>query len=883
VRRFAGSVVCAVALATAGPAQADFPLAFSNVPLSTTPMIGGGSVSAIAPGPAGEVYLGGSFRYVGPRVGGYLEVPAAGAGGVDTADFPAVNGIVEDVEPDGAGGWFVAGSFSRIGAQGMSNLAHVAADGSVDAAFAPAPDARVADLARQGSTLYLAGEFGQVAGEARDGLAALDADTGAVTAWEPAVDGAVGSLAVDASRVYLGGEDSGFSSVGGEPRRNVAAVDPSTGAVVLGWEANLNGVSAVEDLELAGTTLYVGGSFNSINGESRAKLGAVDAASGEVTAWNPGVGGGVPNGGFVRSIDVEGSTVYVAGSFTAAGGQSRDNVAAIDATTGAATAWNPDPAPGAQDQPRGLVDEVDAVGTTVYVGGLFDSVGGEPRDLLAAIDAGTGLATAWDPNPNGRATEVEGVDGTVVVGGQFTSAGAQNIDQPGLVRLKPDGSLDSSWDAEPDDDVDALALSGSTLYAAGDFASIGGLARTRLAAIDTQTAAADPGFDAGLGTNTFPDSLALIGPTLYVAGGFSSFAGQPRSDLAAVDAATGALTAWDPDADLGVSSLEAVGSTLYVAGNFNEIGGLTRHGLASFANGSAVPTGFDPGAPQFSFMEDISVQDSSAYVSGDFSSLGGQPRVRIGAADATTGAVLPFAPTVGGDMFGADIDVIHPAGSVVLLGGFDIQAVGGQPRGNLAAVDATSGAVAPWNPAIGRLALEVPPRVEAIGTAGLTVHVGGDFLILGGQVNGGYARFCCLNPPPGPGGGGNPPPIGDGAIPGNDFSVGKVKAAPKNGSVTITVDVPGPGALAATATAKVPASAAGRKKRINVAGARAEPKTAGPVRLTLKPKKKAKKVLRAKGKLKAKLALTFTPSGGAPKTTTRAVTFKLTKKKKKKR
>jgi len=39
-----------------------------------------------------------------------------------------------------------------------------------------------------------------------------------------------------------------------------------------------------------------------------------------------------------------------------------------------------------------------AAGGTVYAGGSFTAIGGQPRNRLAALDAATGTATAWDPN-----------------------------------------------------------------------------------------------------------------------------------------------------------------------------------------------------------------------------------------------------------------------------------------------------------------------------------------------------------------------------------------------------------------------------------------------------------------------------------------------------
>ena len=57
---------------------------------------------------------------------------------------------------------------------------------------------------------------------------------------------------------------------------------------------------------------------------------------GSPPTWNPGA-----NGSVERHWLVNGSTVYAGGTFTSIGGQSRNRIAALDATTGLATAWNP--------------------------------------------------------------------------------------------------------------------------------------------------------------------------------------------------------------------------------------------------------------------------------------------------------------------------------------------------------------------------------------------------------------------------------------------------------------------------------------------------------------------------------------------------------------
>jgi len=55
---------------------------------------------------------------------------------------------------------------------------------------------------------------------------------------------------------------------------------------------------------------------------------------------------------------------------------------------------------------------------------------------------------------------------------------------------------------------------------------------------------------------------------------------------------------------------------------------------------------------------------------------------------------------------------------------------------------------------------------------------------------------------------------------------------------------------------------------------------AGKVKVTLKPTAAGKKVLKKKGKIRQKVRITFTPTGGTPKSTTKTITIKRKVKKK---
>ena len=128
------------------------------------------------------------------------------------------------------------------------------------------------------------------------------------------------------------------------------------------------------------------------------------------------------------------------------------------------------------------------------------------------------------------------------------------------------------------------------------------------------------------------------------------------------------------------------------------------------------------------------------------------------------------------------------------------------------------------------------------------------------------------------GGGGNtnPPVVNPPAkTPSNQFSVPKTAISSKTGSATVSVKLPGKGKLELLGQAK------SGKKTIKVGRVVLTANKAGTFKLTLKPGKKAKAMLKSKGKLKVTLKLTYTPTGGSAKSSTRTVTLKLDKPKKK--
>src|SRR5918995_400619 len=150
---------------------------------------------------------------------------------------------------------------------------------------------------------------------------ALPGPAGAVVSADPddgtcdVGDGRVNAVVYLGGTVYLGGS---FTQVDGQTRNRLAACDAATGNL-LSWNPNANGVVRALKVSPAGTTadLTVSASGNTVFVGGR-------ASGGYVQAYGPNVGGtpvwNVGTNGDVEALAVSSSILYVGGHFTSIGG-----------------------------------------------------------------------------------------------------------------------------------------------------------------------------------------------------------------------------------------------------------------------------------------------------------------------------------------------------------------------------------------------------------------------------------------------------------------------------------------------------------------------------------------------------------------------------------
>jgi hypothetical protein len=598
----------------------------------------------------------------------------------------------------------------------------------------PSPNGAVYAFASIGSVAYVGGAFDQI-GRFTGGGVALDATTAATRA------GNAGFRVGGASTFYPGGivmtsvaDGSGgwfvggdFLTLGGVSRPYLAHVD-ANGALLPWTPAAPN--AGVRSLLLSGGTLYVGGDFTALGGSARSHLAAVDATTGALLGWNPGADD------LVVALALSGSTLYVGGSFMSLGGQARPCLGAVDAVSGVTSSWNPNVGPIGS-----LVYTIALAPGVAYVGGYFGSVQGVARTHAAGVDLTTGAATTWTPNPNAavRCLLVSGA--SIFAGGEFSSIGGRS--RTGLALLNnTNGNASVSWNAACDDHVYQLAASGSTLLVAGAFASLGGQPRKKVGAIDAATALATPWAPV---VDERVWSISVSGTGVYLGGTFQRVEVVRRRGLAAIDLVTRTVTSWDPDVVGTVHALLTDGSTLWVGGTFSQAGGLTRNGLAAYALPSATPTTFDAqvnqGSAQIPDILALALDGGVLRVGGYIDHLGGQVRNSAGAVDPVTGAATAWDPAPN-TLVRA---IVPSAGGVYLAGAFST--AGGAPRNLLAQVDRATGAATSWVPPAfaggftshGTL---VPANLFSLAEKSGILYVGGSFQSVAGQLRANYAALA---------------------------------------------------------------------------------------------------------------------------------------------
>jgi hypothetical protein len=283
------------------------------------PICTNGDVRATLLSPNGRtLYIGGNFTQIAKCSGGGVSLNTSTGLKPESFDWRAsgVVGSVSAAISDGAGGWYIGGSFTTIGKTSRINLARITSANHVDLTFNPPElDGSVSALRLIGSDLYVGGSFTYVGLTARPNLAKLNSSTGSlISAFDAGLDNSVTSFEYDGSNLYLGGSFTIVNSPYAGSRG--AQIDTATSIANTSFP-RVNGSIAAVISDGAGGW-YIGGSFTKVGTEIRNYLAQIDSL-GNVTSFNPNMNSSV------LALAISGTTLYAGGWFSTVNGSTARN------------------------------------------------------------------------------------------------------------------------------------------------------------------------------------------------------------------------------------------------------------------------------------------------------------------------------------------------------------------------------------------------------------------------------------------------------------------------------------------------------------------------------------------------------------------------------
>ncbi len=351
-----------------------------------------------------------------------------------------------------------------------------------------------ATLRQPDGKVLVGGNFTQLAdGTPRLRLLRLNVDGSLDTGFSPQVTSVssacvVYSLAWANGSIYVGGT---FDAVNGSTSPNVARLNPN-GTTASGWNSPFTVGSPGQPIRALAATpssLFLGGDIQLNNAFGLARLDAISGSwdftwiaqtqNGDIN--NPPSGG---SRGEVRSLLSAGADLLVGGDFLKIANVQAHGIARISqAAPVSVRAFD-----AGLSSSSYRVSALQEAGTKLYIGGTFFRAVAPFVAYLNRVDINTGLLDAsWQPNTNGS-VEALALDGSMLyVGGSF----ANSIPPTGgnrLIRIPTtgNGAIDNAWNTTINDSVLSLTHDcHARIVAGGQFSTAGGQIRNGLAGFQT--------------------------------------------------------------------------------------------------------------------------------------------------------------------------------------------------------------------------------------------------------------------------------------------------------------------------------------------------------------------------------------------------------------
>lgn len=310
------------------------------------------------------------------------------------------------------------------------------------------------------------------------------------------------------------------------------------------------------------------------------------------------------------------------------------------------------------------------VGSELYVGGDFFSIGGNSR----ASNISKWNGSAWSEfttNPTDLIFAIADNETDVYIGGYFTNLGARIAQRVGNGWIPLGNGVGTGSEF-----VSSILVDGNNLYVGGNFTQAGGNTSIDYFARWNGSVWSEPGAP-GIGTATSNRVNAIVksGDDIILGGTFQIVGSTLTENIAIYKSSTNSFTAMGLGLNGTVHSVAAGGNVVYAGGNFTNSGG-TNNPMNRFAKfegswvnlGSAISSGT---------VYTIAVNGNDVYIGGNFTSPGNRIAKWNGTAWSTLGTGV-----------NGTVRSIVINGNDVYVGG-EFTSAGDRPAGSIAKWDGT--------------------------------------------------------------------------------------------------------------------------------------------------------------------------------------------------
>lgn len=401
----------------------------------------------------------------------------------------------------------------------------------------------------------------------------------------------------------------------------------------------------------------------------------------------------------------------------------------------------------------GAIQEVSDLlvhGKFLYVSGSFGNVrtlsaGTFSRAFLLRIHL-TGINegkvdTTWIPTPNAAVTAMA-TDGThLFIAGNFNSVNGTNRSRLAklLISSADPDEVDANWNPAPNNRVAALEYAAPSLYVCGEFSIIGGVVNNYLARLSTSgSGAADAGWKPNLNRPVI--ALESGGGHIYISGDFTFAEGVMRRYLARYSTAAGAAvidSVWKPVMDAEVRCMLHTGASVYLAGPFTSVSSAPRRFLAKVSTSGVGATDGNFFPDPNGEIRDLKLHGADLLVGGGFHTSTGVPSSGYALMDGTTGASLGSMAGIASSA--GKIRAMEPVIGGMMIGGrFDW--AGGVPRTNLARLHSDGTLDESYAPSV----VGFNRTVNDLKVDGAMLYLCGDFLSVQGAPTRNLARVNAM-------------------------------------------------------------------------------------------------------------------------------------------